>query len=179
MSLRSNKLISTFSAKVFGCLLKNYWTVRYEGYRKKYSIDPDFRFNGDGITLYGPGQIILGKNSYIGKLSSIQSSENCVVTIGQNTAISHFVMIYTSNIDATADVNIPRDMLPLVSGNVTIGDNCWIGAGVFIREGITIGPRTIVGAGSVVVKSLPAEVIAGGIPARVIRQRTTKEHNIL
>ncbi|SDC38881.1 sugar O-acetyltransferase [Nocardioides lianchengensis] len=52
---------------------------------------------------------------------------------------------------------------------ITIGDNVWLGGGVIVCPGVTIGADTVVGAGSVVTKDLPAGVIAVGNPARVIR----------
>lgn len=52
---------------------------------------------------------------------------------------------------------------------ITIGDNVWLGGGVIVCPGVTIGADTVVGAGSVVVKDLPARVVAVGNPARVIR----------
>lgn len=52
---------------------------------------------------------------------------------------------------------------------VTIGDNVWLGGGVIVCPGVTIGPDTVVGAGSVVTRDLPAGVLAVGSPARVIR----------
>ncbi len=53
---------------------------------------------------------------------------------------------------------------------VHIGRNCWIGAGAIILPGITIGDNTVVGAGSVVTKDLPANVVAVGNPAKIIRE---------
>ncbi|MBE1487099.1 sugar O-acetyltransferase [Plantactinospora soyae] len=50
---------------------------------------------------------------------------------------------------------------------ITIGDNVWLGGGVIVLGGVTIGPDTVVGAGSVVTKDLPAGVVAVGNPARV------------
>lgn len=52
---------------------------------------------------------------------------------------------------------------------ITIGDNVWLGGGVIVLPGVTIGDNTVVGAGSVVTKDLPANVIAVGNPARVLR----------
>lgn len=53
---------------------------------------------------------------------------------------------------------------------VHIGKNCWIGAGVLIMPGITIGDNVVVGAGSVVTKDLPSNVVAAGNPCRVLRE---------
>lgn len=52
---------------------------------------------------------------------------------------------------------------------VRIGRNCWLGAGVVVLPGVTIGDNTVVGAGSVVTKDLPANVVAAGNPCRVLR----------
>ena len=53
---------------------------------------------------------------------------------------------------------------------VHIGKNCWLGAGVVVLPGITIGDNTVVGAGSIVTKDLPANVLAVGNPCRVVRE---------
>ena len=55
---------------------------------------------------------------------------------------------------------------------ITIGNNVWIGAQVCVLPGVTIGDNTIIGAGSVVTKSIPANVLAVGNPCRVLRTIT-------
>ena len=52
---------------------------------------------------------------------------------------------------------------------VKIGNNCWLGAGVIVLPGVTIGDNTVVGAGSIVTKDLPANVVAVGNPCKVLR----------
>jgi acetyltransferase-like isoleucine patch superfamily enzyme len=52
---------------------------------------------------------------------------------------------------------------------VTIEKNVWLGINVIVLKGVTICENTIVGAGSVVVRSLPPNVVAGGVPAKVLR----------
>jgi maltose O-acetyltransferase len=52
---------------------------------------------------------------------------------------------------------------------ITIGDNVWLGGGAIVLPGVTIGENTIVGAGAVVTRDLPADVVAVGDPARVVR----------
>ena len=73
-----------------------------------------------------------------------------------------------------------RIFAPGKTGSVVLEDNVWLGEGVRVLKGVTIGENTVVGAGSVVTHSLPANVIAAGNPARVIKaldrtERTTRE----
>lgn len=58
---------------------------------------------------------------------------------------------------------------------VTIGSNVWIGGGVHIDQGVTIGDNAIIGAGSVITRDVPANVVAAGVPCRVIRELTEEE----
>ena len=58
---------------------------------------------------------------------------------------------------------------------VHIDRNCWLGAGVIVLPGVTIGDNTVVGAGSVVTKDLPSHVLAVGSPARVVRELGSHE----
>ena len=53
---------------------------------------------------------------------------------------------------------------------VHIGKNCWLGAGVIVMPGVTIGDNTVIGAGSVVTKDIPSGVVAVGNPCRVLRE---------
>ena len=58
---------------------------------------------------------------------------------------------------------------------IKIGKNCWLGTGVIVLPGVTIGDNTVVGAGSVVTKDLPSNVVAVGNPCRVIREIGEKD----
>ena len=55
---------------------------------------------------------------------------------------------------------------------VTIGNDCWLGAGVIVCPGVTIGDGCVIGAGSVVTKDIPANSFACGVPCRVVRPIT-------
>lgn len=58
---------------------------------------------------------------------------------------------------------------------IVIGDNCWLGGDVTILPGVTIGNNTIIGAGSVVTKDIPENVVAVGNPCRVLRAITEED----
>jgi maltose O-acetyltransferase len=89
-----------------------------------------------------------------------------VITIGAQTQLGPAVQLYTAThpIDAAARVAGPELASP-----IAIGSRAWIGGGAIVLPGVTIGDDTVVGAGSVVTRSLPAGVIAAGNPCRVIR----------
>lgn len=63
----------------------------------------------------------------------------------------------------------------LISAPITIGENVWLGANVTVVGGVTIGDGSVIGAGSVVTKDIPAGVIAGGVPCKVIRPITDED----
>lgn len=91
------------------------------------------------------------------------------IEIGSNVLFGPRVGIYTSNhaVDPWERMNGACYAKP-----VKIGNNVWVGASVNINQGVTIGDNTIIGSGSVVTKDIPANVIAAGIPCKVIREIT-------
>lgn len=114
------------------------------------------------------GDIILGKNVNIGFNSEIFSGSKVVV--GENTLIAAYVYIIGGGHDYSR-VDIPITEQEKISHGIKIERNCWIGAGVKVFDNVTIGEDTIIGAGAVVSKDIPAFSIAAGIPARVVKSR--------
>ena len=100
------------------------------------------------------------------------------IEIGNNVLIASNVQIYT----ATHPVEISERFTPNWTPEskeyfcrtyalpVRIEDNCWIGGGVIVLPGVTIGKGTVIGAGSVVTKNIPENVVAVGNPCRVLRK---------
>lgn len=154
-------MIKKLIAKSFFFIQKTAWNYEYTKYKETYNISKSFKFNGFNIKFYGNGEIIIGENSYIGQHSSIQSYDDCKVIIGNNCSISHFVKIYTMNRNSLDVINNKKEISKNV-GNVVIGNNCWIGAGVFINQGITIGNNVVIGANSIVTKDIPSNSIYVG-----------------
>lgn len=88
------------------------------------------------------------------------------VTIGDHVLLAPNVQIYT----ATHPIDPAERRSDLEFGRpITIGHNVWIGGGAILCPGVTIGDDTVIGAGSVVTKSLPGGVVAAGNPARILR----------
>ena len=93
-------------------------------------------------------------------------SETCV-TIGRNCLIGDAVLILDSDFHALSPEG--RRSLPAITAPVVLEDNVFIGSRTIILKGVTIGKDSVIGAGSVVVRSIPPGVIAAGNPAKVIR----------
>lgn len=89
------------------------------------------------------------------------------IVIGNGVLLGHRCTIATLNHDL--DPAHRQDLLP---APVHIGDNVWIGANVTILPGVTIGENAVVAAGAVVAKDVPANMVAAGVPAKVIRSVT-------
>lgn len=88
------------------------------------------------------------------------------VTIGRKTLLAPGVHIYT----AGHPLNIEDRREWEFCKPVTIGKECWIGGHVTICPGVTIGDRAVIGAGAVVTKDIPADTLAVGNPARVVKK---------
>ena len=89
------------------------------------------------------------------------------ITIGDDVQIATNVQLLT----ATHPVDPKLRRAKWESGApIVIADNVWLSGGVIVLPGVTIGENTVVGAGAVVTKSLPANVLAVGNPARVVRE---------
>lgn len=94
------------------------------------------------------------------------------IEIGDNVLLGPRVGIYTANHATDA---AERAAGACYAKPVKIGNNVWIGAGVHINPGVAIGDNTVIGSGSVITKSIPANVVAAGVPCRVIRAITEKD----
>ncbi|MGN0238103.1 MAG: sugar O-acetyltransferase [Lepagella sp.] len=95
--------------------------------------------------------------------------DEAYVTIGDDCFIGPSVSIYTACHSTNPE---ERNSRREWAKPVVIGNNCWIGGGVTILPGVTIGDNVTIGAGSVVVKDIPSDSIAVGNPAKVIKKST-------
>ena len=111
--------------------------------------------------------ISIGKNFYTNH--NVTILDGAKVTFGDNVFIAPNCVFSTAGhaIDSEQRGRGLEIALP-----ITVGDNVWIGTNVSVLPGVTIGSDTIIGAGSVVNKSIPSGVIAAGNPCKVIRKIT-------
>ena len=154
--------------------------VRYVFYVKccdNYDVFSTKFFKGVGTKVYGKGTFVVGDNSYCGERCGFQLEASKGIFIGKNTSISHNVRVYTSNQNPVDIIN-ENVSVNITSGDVYIGNNCWIGANVFIREGVNIGNFVVVGANSVVTKDLPSNSIAAGAPIKILKQKENVQREL-
>lgn len=124
------------------------------------------------LSVYGDSNqanITIGDNCYVGFGFSALSSSKASIIIGNNVLCASNVIITNENHGMDPESLIPYMDQELTATNVFIGDGCWIGEKVCILAGVSIGKKSIIGAGAVVTKSIPSYSIAAGNPARVLK----------
>lgn len=123
---------------------------------------------GSGVIAEPGVGVLVGNHTAIGANNVVWGQGG--VRIGADCLLGPGVTIVSENHSFT-DLDVPIRSIPGERAAVEIGDDCWIGAGAKVLAGVTIGHGTVVGAGSVVTRSLPPLSIAVGVPARVIGSR--------
>ena len=152
------------------------------------------------IQLNGKGKIIFGNNNYIGidpspflysgycyfEARNLHSSiklgndifinNNCVIIsegegieISSNCLIGTNCEIYDSDFHSL-DPNLRLDISSVKTSKVILQKNVFLGSNVKILKGVTIGENSVISNGSIVVKDIPKNVVAGGIPAKIIKK---------
>jgi len=125
---------------------------------------------GEDVFIRPPLYVDYGSNIRIGARSfanfGLVALDVAAITIGEDCQIGPNVQLLTPTHPLEAGPR--RDKLEAAKP-ITLGDNVWLGGGVIVCPGVTIGDNTVVGAGAVVTRDLPANVVAVGNPAKVIR----------
>lgn len=114
---------------------------------------------------WGGHHVHFGKNVYAN--FNLTLVDDTHIYVGDYTMIGPNVVIATGGHPLLPEL---REQGYQYNASVRIGRNCWLGAGVIIVPGITIGDNVVIGAGSVVTKDIPANVLAVGNPCRVLRE---------
>ena len=127
-------------------------------------IEPPFHSN------FGGGHCHFGNFVYAN--FGLTLVDDTHIYVGDHTMFGPHVTVATAGHPIYPEL---REKMYQYNMPVHIGRNCWIGAGVLIMPGVTIGDNTVIGAGSVVTKDIPANVLAFGSPCKV--QREIGEHD--
>lgn len=122
-----------------------------------------FSFNDPG------SHIRIGKHVGMGEFAHLGGAGG--LTIGDDCIIGPYFSCHPEN-HCFPDANRLIRLQGTARKGIEIGKNCWIGAKVTILDGVTIGDNCVIAAGAVVNKSMPANAVVGGCPARIIRYRT-------
>jgi acetyltransferase-like isoleucine patch superfamily enzyme len=172
ISFKKSYFILHKTAKIFlkGNLITNDNCIKYNGRSTIIRMDSNSELNVEGgFSIYYGGDIICFKNSILtlgGGFCNSNVKIRCTnsISIGSNVAISHDVTIMDSDAH-----NIDYDGYKMTKP-VFIGNNVWIGSRTMILKGVRIGEGAIIAAGAIVTKDVPANSIAAGSPAKVIKE---------
>lgn len=135
-----------------------YWGVRIETYTEHNGI----KFNP---------KIIIGNNVSFNPHCHIAAINRIEIHDGVMLASRVFITDHFHGDTSFNSLQIsPRDRILSTKGAVIIKENVWIGEGVSVMPGVTIGKNVIVGAGSVVTKDIPDNSVVGGVPAKILKQ---------
>ena len=132
---------------------------------------------GDRVHLYGDsfletghgGSIVIGADTHIQPGCHIHS-HLAEIHIGEKVEIAANCAFYNYDHGIAPGVPIMEQALR-TRGDIVIGDGAWLGHGVIVLQGVTIGDGAVIAAGAVVVSDVPANAIAAGVPARVVKHR--------
>lgn len=130
-------------------------------------VDPSFRVFPPFYTDFGKN-ITVGKNVFINACCHFQDQGG--ITLGDNCLVGHNVVFATLNHGFA-----PEERQSMLPAPIVMGRNVWIGSNSTILQGVTIGDNSIIAAGSVVTKDVPANAIVAGVPARFIRSISPEE----
>lgn len=125
---------------------------------------------GDTVWMQPPFYCDYGSNICLGR--RVFFNFNCVVldvcrvAVGDFTLFGPAVQIYTAMHPMNAELRRSQEF----AKPIEIGSDVWVGGGAIILPGVKIGPKSVIGAGSVVTRNIPPNVFAAGNPCRVIRQ---------
>ena len=133
---------------------------------------------GDEVIIVPPFWCDFGYNIEVG--NRFYANHNFIVQDGAKVTFGNNVFIAPNCTVTTAEHAIDPQMRAEgieIAKPVTVGNNVWIGAGATVLAGVTIGDNSVIGAGSVVTGDIPANVVAVGVPCRVLREITEADRH--
>jgi acetyltransferase-like isoleucine patch superfamily enzyme len=130
-----------------------------------------FVWVGDGTKIRcHEGEVAIGAKTVLGQECTISAYRH--VRIGEQCVIADRAMFIDFD-HGVVEVERPIRLQGIYMRDVDVGSNVWIGYGACILRGVRVGDNSIVGTNSVVTRDVPANGVAGGVPARLLRMRET------
>lgn len=120
--------------------------------------------------------LTIGDNSAVGAYSFLGAQGG--ISIGKNVIMGPRVNFHAENHVYTS-VDLPIRLQGEERKGIVVEDDCWIGAGSILLDGVRIGTGCVIAAGSVVTKSIPPFSVAGGVPARIIKSRKSDAEKLV
>ena len=117
------------------------------------------------------GRIEIGSRANIGMMSII-FSRDCRVTVGNDVLVSAYCYLMGGGNHSIDRTDIPISRQGAECRGIEIGDNVWLGAGVRVMDGCSVGRDCVIGTNSFVNQDIPAFAVAAGSPARLLKMRT-------
>ena len=146
--------------------LVNFYGYAHVEQRRRIQAGPGLRMS-PSVSLRNGERISLGREVHVGERCCLWAGDATGrITFGDNALLGPEVFITASNYDVQAGTPIMYQ--DKIEADVVIGAGSWLGARVIVLPGVVVGDGAVVGAGSVVTKSLPANCIAVGAPAKVV-----------
>jgi acetyltransferase-like isoleucine patch superfamily enzyme len=122
-------------------------------------------YTGVRLECWPGARILIGNGTYLNRGTEIVASME--IRIGRDCKVARDVIIMDTDQHALPNQD-------LVARPISIEDRVWIGARAIILKGVTIGHDAVIGAGSVVTRDVPAGAVVGGVPARILQDRSTR-----
>lgn len=143
--------------------------VRSFLYQKIFKNSSNNKFNIlDSVIINNPQNVSVGNRVSIHQFCYFDAQSE--IEIGDNVAIATGVTLITSSHNFERKDQLIKDQ-GVVCKPIKINNNVWIGSNVTILQGVEIGKNTVIGANSLVVKDIPDNVVAFGVPCKVIKER--------
>lgn len=139
------------------------------------------RWAGAGLFDAAGSAVNVEKGAYFGSGAGVRVGDrsglglDCIVTgtvtLGNDVMMGPRCTLISRD-HVTADLTVPMNRQGLAADRpIVIGDDVWLGAGVIVLPGVTVGSHSVIAAGSVVNRDVPQYAVVGGVPARVLKYR--------
>ena len=137
---------------------------------RKCIVEPDVFFKYDGFWKPGPSiqigdRVFIGRNTEFNICNGIMIADDCLIASGCTFVDS----------DHGTDPDRPMNEQPMKGAPIVLEENVWIGAQCMVLKGVRLGKGAVIGAGSVVTKSVPAGEVWAGVPARRLKQQPSEK----